>query len=254
MRQDKALALRKECMAPREAFCADLTHLVDHIGQQALNFVVVNLFLASEADGSGELGDWHAGAASRRLPVLRLVEATGEEDFPQEVAERNVAATLESEVDAPLHKLFLAFLESEIELVELPFLDAPAERRKEFLQPRIRLQQLLGREGVVLDEVAWDEVCEDKSGPCVSGLAIKSVRGCTHSLFLIAFLWQRFHASVKHSSACNLLASTCICWTSATYMNVVLLQEGKDPFVVLERYSLGLWEDREIRHISTPYA
>jgi hypothetical protein len=91
--------------------------------------------------------------------------------------------------------------------VELSSLDAPAEGHEEFLQPRIRLQQLLGRKGVVLDEVAWDEVCEDKPSPSVSGLAIESARGCTHSLFLTASLWQRFHASVKHSSAWNLLAT-----------------------------------------------
>jgi hypothetical protein len=35
-------------------------------------------------------------------------------------------------------------------------------------------------------------------------------------------------------------------------MNIVLLQEGEDPFVVLERYLLGLWKDREVRHISAP--
>ena len=146
-----------------------LTHLVDHIGQQALDFVAVDLFLAAEADGGGKLGNWHAGAASRRLPFLCLVEAAGEEDFPQEIAERNVAATLQSEVDAALHKLILAFLESEIELVELSPLDAPAEGHEEFLQPRVRLQQLLRRKGVVLDEVAWDEVCEDKPGSVLVG-------------------------------------------------------------------------------------
>jgi hypothetical protein len=92
--------------------------------------------------------------------------------------------------------------------------------------------------------MAWDEVCQDKPGPRVSGFAIESARGCTHSLFLTAFLWQRFHASVKHSSAWNLLA---LGWTfrrvGLLYMNIVLLQEGEDPFVVLERYPLGLWEN-----------
>jgi hypothetical protein len=138
--QDKALALREESIAPREASCADLTHLVDHIGQQALDFVVVNLFLAAEADGSGKLGDWHTRAASRRLPFLCLFEAAGEEDFPQKIAECNVAAALQREVDATLHELVLAFLESEIELMELSPLDAPAEGHEEFLQPRIWLQ------------------------------------------------------------------------------------------------------------------
>jgi hypothetical protein len=90
--------------------------------------------------------------------------------------------------------------------VELSPLDAPAEGHEELLQPRIRLQQLLGRKGVVLDEVAWDEVCENKPGLGVSGSVIESARGCTHSLVLTAFLWQRFHASVKHSSAWDLLA------------------------------------------------
>ncbi len=144
--------------------CADLTHLVNHVGQQALHFVVVNLFLAPEADRGGKLSDRHAAAADWLLPLLGLLKSPCDEYFPEEVAQRDVAAAFQCEVDAALDKLVLALLQSEIKFVELAPLDAPAERQEEFLQPRILGQKLLCRKGVASDEPARNEVCQNKPG------------------------------------------------------------------------------------------
>lgn len=59
-----------------------LTHLVDHVRQQAFNFVVINLFLAAEADSGGKLGNWNAGTARRLFPFFSLFEPSSNEDLP----------------------------------------------------------------------------------------------------------------------------------------------------------------------------
>jgi hypothetical protein len=118
----------------------EFTHLIDHIGQQAFNLVIVDLFLTAEADGGCELGNWHAGAANGLLPFLCILKATGNEDLPQQVAQRDIAAAFQRKVNASLDELVLALLKGEVKLVELAPLDAPAERQEELLQPWIGLQ------------------------------------------------------------------------------------------------------------------
>ena len=118
----------------------DLTYLVDHICQQAFNLVVVDVFLAAKADGSGELGNWHTGAANRLFSFLCLFKATGQKDLPEQVAKRDISAALQSEVDASLHKFVLPFLESQVEVVELAPFDTPAKRQEQLLQSREGLQ------------------------------------------------------------------------------------------------------------------
>lgn len=124
-------------------------HLVDHIGQQAFHLVVVDPLLAAEADSSGKLGDRHAGAADGFPSFLCLLEAAGDEHLAQQVAQRNVTAPFQREVDATFDELILALLKGEVKLVELAPFDASAEWQEEFLQSRKRLQQCLGWERVV---------------------------------------------------------------------------------------------------------
>lgn len=181
----------------------DLTHLVNHVGQQALNLVIVNLLLASETNGGGKFSDGYAAWANRLLPILAL-EAAGEENLAQQVTQRNVAAPFQREVDAALDELVLAFLESKVERVELALLDTAAERQEELLQSRIRGQQFLCWQSMVGDQTTGDEVRENKSNPVsATWICLNRAAGLAyaHSLFLTASLWQRFHASVSCFSA-----------------------------------------------------
>lgn len=62
--------------------------LVNHVGQEALHFVHIH-GAAAAAHGyrHAELGNRHTGAAHwRRLAVLELIEATGDENLSQKIA------------------------------------------------------------------------------------------------------------------------------------------------------------------------
>ncbi len=113
--------------------CAGLTNLVNHVRQQAFNLIIVDPLLAAEADGGRKLGDRDAAAADRLLSILSFLETARDKYLPQEVAQRNIAAALQRQVDAPLDELVFPFLEGEVELVELAPLDASAERQEELL-------------------------------------------------------------------------------------------------------------------------
>lgn len=55
------------------------TYFIDHVCQETLDLVVVELFLAAEADGSSKFGDGNSGATDWwRASLLRLFESAGE--------------------------------------------------------------------------------------------------------------------------------------------------------------------------------
>ncbi len=185
-----------------------MTHLINHVGEEALHLVSIQCLLTPKTDGRGELGDGNPGSANRRRArLLRLVVPASDKHFAQKIAQRDVATTLQRQIDAPLDELLLPLLESEVEGVELAFLDAPAEGQEELLQTRIGLQELLARECVGRKEMAWDKVGEDQSVAVVSTACAWLSEGlaaleAAHSLFLFASLWQIFQASVRCFSAC----------------------------------------------------
>lgn len=81
-----------------------LTHLsqadlVDEVGQQAFNFVHINscpgCCMSTNPQGSCELYNWNTGSPDGRLSILRLFESTCDEDFAEQVAQRNISPALE---------------------------------------------------------------------------------------------------------------------------------------------------------------
>ena len=125
------------------------THLVNHIRHHTLNLIRVLHLLAAKAYSSNKLDDGNASAPHPRTALdLGLLEPTGKKDLAQEVAQRNVAASLQGQVDATLDELVLALLESQVECVQLTLLDAVGERQEKLLEAGIRLEKLLARERV----------------------------------------------------------------------------------------------------------
>ena len=151
-----------------------------------------------------ELCDGHPGPAHWLAAVLFwLLETAGDEDLAQQVAERDVAASLECQVNAPLNVLVLAIDQALVEGAEVAPLDTVCEREEELLEFWVWGQQLAGRKGVCGEEVARNEVCENLPwlGLSVDGTGVASGREMTHSLFFMASLWQRSKAEVRCSSA-----------------------------------------------------
>jgi hypothetical protein len=88
-----------------------MTHLVDHVGQKALDFVAIKRLLAAETDGSREFSHWDSSPTNGRIGGLfGLVETAGEEYLAQEVTQRDIAASLKRQIDAPLDELVFALL------------------------------------------------------------------------------------------------------------------------------------------------
>jgi hypothetical protein len=135
------------------------THLVNHIGQKTFNLIRVNCLATLQANCSRKFSNRDSSPSNRRCAfLLRLLEATSDENPTQKVPKRDVAAALKREVYAALHELVFAFLQREIERPKVTFSDAPAEWEKEALQSRVGLEEFLAGEGVCCQEVAWDEI------------------------------------------------------------------------------------------------
>lgn len=101
------------------------TYLVNHIRHQALNLIRLKRLLAPQTYSGSKFGDGDASAPHPRTALhLGLLEPASNKDLAQEVAQRNVAATLQGQVDASFDELILALLESQVECVQLAFLDA----------------------------------------------------------------------------------------------------------------------------------
>lgn len=93
-----------------------------------------------DLDGRHEFLDGNSGAPDLR-PVGARFEAPGEEDPAEEVADCNIAAALEREVDAALDEFRGACVEGEVEAGEVPCLDAGREWGEERLQRGIGSEQ-----------------------------------------------------------------------------------------------------------------
>lgn len=133
------------------------THLVNHVCQQALDFVRIDSFLTAKADGSRELGDGDSGPADRcGARLLCFLESAGDEDLAQEVAQGNVTAAFQRQVNPATYKLFFAFLEGQVEIPEVACTDAAGQGEKELLQAGERLEQFAAWEGVGGEEMARD--------------------------------------------------------------------------------------------------
>jgi hypothetical protein len=90
--------------------------------------------LTPQADGGHELVYRNASPSQgSRAILLGSFEAARDEDFAQQVAQRNIATPLQGKIDAPLDKLILGFLERNVESVELAFLDGATKGEKELL-------------------------------------------------------------------------------------------------------------------------
>lgn len=163
--------------------------------------------MTAETDGCCEFGNGNSGSAHLWRPFrLGFLKSTGEEYFAQQVTQGNVSPALQREIDAALHKFVFSFLESKIEGVKLAPFDVSGERQEELLQARVRLEQLLGGEGVRCQEMTRDEVRQDHSDGLISATLPPYVLGnrwTTHSLFFMASLWHMLHASVRYFSACE---------------------------------------------------
>lgn len=122
------------------------THLINHVRQQALYFILFHHFFrlrnailqgsfrvaasCGQPDCGCELLDWDPrlpDALVFVLPVLERLEASGNEDLAEQVTERNIPATLKSEVYAAFHKLGLSSRESGIEGSQIALFDCSGQ-------------------------------------------------------------------------------------------------------------------------------
>lgn len=62
----------------------------------------------TDAQRSREFGDRDTSSADRRLAVLGFVEAAGNEDLAEQVANSDVAAPFKGEIDTPFDELVFA--------------------------------------------------------------------------------------------------------------------------------------------------
>lgn len=51
--------------------------------------------MSTNPQGSCELYNWNTGSPDGRLSILRLFESTCDEDFAEQVAQRNISPALE---------------------------------------------------------------------------------------------------------------------------------------------------------------
>lgn len=114
------------------------TDLVNEIGQQALNLVDINPCptrrMGSNSQCSRKLGHGHTGSPNGWLAILGLFEPTSDENLSEEVAQRNVTATLQREIDTSLDKFCLTGRHRLIKANEVTLADAVGQGTEELLQ------------------------------------------------------------------------------------------------------------------------
>jgi hypothetical protein len=180
------------------------TYLIDHIRDQTLHLICVQpLAIAlphSQPNRSIKLHQRDPRPADPILLRLALLEGlvpARDEHLAQQVPERDVAASLEGQVDPAFDELGLASGERGVEASEVAALDAGAQRGEELLEARVGREEGRGREGVRCQKVAWDEVGENQSGCVVSALVKSQRKGEVNALAILD---------------CVLVASTpCLC-------------------------------------------
>lgn len=101
------------------------TYLVDHIRHHTLNLIPLHRLLAAQTYSGNKLVDGDASTPHPRTALhLGLLEPASKVDLAQEVAQCNIAASLQGQVDAALDELVPALQESQVERVQLAPLDA----------------------------------------------------------------------------------------------------------------------------------
>jgi hypothetical protein len=114
------------------------TNLVDEIGQQALNLININPCptrrMCSNSQCSRKLGHGHTGSPNGWLAILGLFESTGDENLSEEVAQGNVAATLQREIDTSLDKFCFTGRHRLVEADKVTLSDAIGQGTEELLQ------------------------------------------------------------------------------------------------------------------------
>lgn len=110
------------------------THLVDHVGQQALDLIRIDQPpVAVHVDGGVKFSYGHARAAYRSFAFFCLVEASRDEDLAQQITQGNISAPLERQVDASSDKFVLAFLQSKVKGTQVAALDASSQWEEQLL-------------------------------------------------------------------------------------------------------------------------
>lgn len=146
---------------------AEATHLVNHIRQQTLHFVTLHGLLAAQVDAGMELINRDPGTSSWWLGgISRFFETAGDVDFAEEVAECDVAATLQGQINAALDEFLLTSGEGSVKASQVAALDTAAEGEEETLELRERGQESFAGLSVVSNQMARDQVGEDESAWC----------------------------------------------------------------------------------------
>ena len=82
---------------------------------------------------SSELSHRHTGSPNGRLTILGLLKSTSNEDFSEQVAQCNVAATLQRKVNTSLHKLCFPGRHCLVEAHKVTLANAIAQGTEELL-------------------------------------------------------------------------------------------------------------------------
>jgi len=130
-----ARAKHTQGIKPSDRENKDGPYLVDHVRQQTLHLIVLQpplLGPTAQPNRRPEFSNRNPRPAHRRRAfLLGHLEASGKENLPKQVPQRDVAAALEGQVDAALDELVLAGGEGGIEAGEIGASDAAAQGGEE---------------------------------------------------------------------------------------------------------------------------
>lgn len=90
--------------------------------------------MCSNSQCSRKLGHGHTGSPNGWLAILGLFKSTGDENLPEEIAQGNIATTLQWKIDTSLDKFCFTGRHRLVKADEVTFADAIRQGTKELLQ------------------------------------------------------------------------------------------------------------------------